>query len=102
MAACKQAQTALLKELEGVGKVAAKRHDAIASQIAGMEDGPDRDALDAVRNGALATVQYAEGMKEMMTGRRKAVPKRHDAKDPAGKFTKKGSFAHRLRQLLAP
>lgn len=102
MAACKQAQNDLLKEMDGIGKVAAKRHDAVAGQIAGMDDGPERDTLDAVRNGLLATCQYAEGMREQVTGKARKPPQRHEAKDPAGKFTTKGSFAHRLRQLLSP
>ena len=100
MAVCKREQKELLRTMSTVGSIARIRHDQLAGEIGGMEDGAQRDEANAVRNGLLATSQYADSFVEHATGQKKKEPPQHDAKGLDHKFAKKGSLSHKLRMLF--
>jgi hypothetical protein len=111
MARCKKAQMETLRDLKATGRIARHRHDQAVDiiqdldrQIAADPGNEDlyrrRDETDVVRGGLVHCCSYADGMRELVTGKAPAPVSRHDTKDANGLFTKKGSLGHRIRQLL--
>lgn len=114
MATCKRMQKETLKDMAAYGKIAHKRHDQAAAMIADLDKQIEADPFneelhtrrneyDCVRGGLYAAVEYGKGLHEQVTGIPRPEHKevdRHDTKDHAGLFTKKGSLGHRLAKML--
>lgn len=111
MAAAKQGETELLKDMRRIAKIAEERHDEAAAKVAELDEqiakdpGNEelqrkRDEYDRVRSGLYAAVEYANGIYEQATGAAPVEPERHDSRDITGKFTLKDSLNHLFRKFL--
>ena len=114
MAACKQAEAGILKDLAVAGKLAVRKHDEAAQQIRALDEQiladpgneelvTKREEYDRLREGLYAASEYGKALHEQATGEPRPEPaevERHEVKDHNGLFTKKGSFGHRLAQML--
>lgn len=116
MAAAKNAEKAVVADLKKIYKLATKRADLLATQIAKDEakmkstDDPKKkselektvESLMTIKQTMIATREYTAGLIQQATGEpllEKPI-KRHKARDYKGVFTRHGTVAHLFRKIL--